>query len=185
MLWWGRWGLLWLRWPRWQWRQYCSQCPARPPWLGTAWEELGGKCKTATSGHFGCPQPGHVAPRARQAAQWRWSLEIRSLPNMTPWVRRSKAIEGTAMGTKRMKPRVVSFSSHGLCGSKHPACTQAEGKNEDGKVHGHTHPDRRGSTETPVKHYPEAKQQHLGPALEGGRRPGPVLQGHWEAFTPK
>lgn len=31
----------------------------------------------------------------------------------------------------------------------------------------------------------EAKQQHLGPALEGGRRPGPVLQGHWEAFTPK
>lgn len=112
-------------------------------------------------------------------------MEIRSLPNMTPWVRRSKAIEGTAMGTKRMKPRVVSFSSHGLCGSKHPACTQAEGKNEDGKVHGHTHPDRRGSTETPVKHYPEAKQQHLGPALEGGRRPGPVLQGHWEAFTPK
>lgn len=50
--------------------------------------------------------------------------EVRSFPKHLHWSRRTPATAIQPWERKRMKRACVSFSSHGLCSLKHPACIQ-------------------------------------------------------------
>lgn len=64
----------------------------------------------------------------------------------------------------------VSFSSHGLCGSKHPACTQPRARMKMGRDMYQTSqtPGTTAWGPMPSATQTQAKQHHLGPALELG-----------------
>lgn len=64
----------------------------------------------------------------------------------------------------------VSFSSHGLCGSKHPACTQPRARMRMGRDTYQTSqtPGTTAWGPMPNATQTQAKQYHLGPALELG-----------------
>lgn len=121
--------------------------------------------------------------------------EDRSLPKHPHWSR-TPATNIQPWERKRMKLVCGSFSSHGLCSLKHPACIQPGTRIV---VKGHTldHLNPRDGTNC-VDHIPPTKSQkyQVGPALEPqlrgmvGGRLGSVLQGlradsHSQFFTLK
>lgn len=114
--------------------------------------------------------------------------EVRSLPKHPHWSRMTPATDKQPWERKRMKLMCVSFSSHGLCGLKHPACIQP-GTRIVAKGHTHTESFELQGWQS-VGHISPTKSQkyQVGPGLEpwlrgvASRQLGSVLQGCRAAY---
>lgn len=116
--------------------------------------------------------PGHTAPRV-QGRQPRDGMERGD--QRPPHACGGTGSHGSRERTqpcdrKRMKPcACVSFSSHGLCGSKHPACTQPRAGERMGRTcprRSDLQDDGMGSQASATR--TQAKQHHVDPDPEPG-----------------